>query len=484
MNCDVQFTAEEMNSFDSARVGSYFIIPLRAAVDKISGFTLQHYTNLLLQKKWKPYVWQYDDLYYHVNELFKCSSGKSSNITENASIGINFSLPVADSLKYFGLDDEEGISEDQEFYVYQKNDKNDNGNKADLRFRFRCAQIAIMHTGIGFLIVGIDAPTPKPYVLLLHAGHNDNRNILGLVGEENKTVNFCDFLINLLKDIEMVDYSRCMETGKENEILRDTTNYSIAVIPKYAIGATTDEIEKKIRRLCRNIRQGKDLSSVNYADTDENSHSIFAAINDLSLNEKAIRWGIYTLFNATTQVMFCDETSTIDPINIDGENLEDNYLPFILIALYERYSYLFFTELLRHQDLHAKKVLKLLEEQMLRLKAFGILLPADMSPYDNVNQFFKAQREIYDIQGTLKLIDDKISMISHIQSEKKEQRKSHTAQFIAAFGITSILCDSLGLLGCLLQDSISTLLYRIAFFSEIFIMGGIFLVLRIINKRR
>lgn len=356
MNCDVQFTAEEINSFDGARVGSYFIIPLRAAVDKISDFTLQHYADLLLQKKWKPYVWQYDDLYYHVNELFQFGSGKSSNIAENASIGINFSLPVADSLKYFGLDGEGAVSEDQEFYVYQEGDEAANGNKADLRFRFRCFQIAIMHTGIGFIIIGIDAPTPKPHSLLLHAGHDDNRNALGLVGKENKTVNFCDFLVNLLKDIGTVDYSRCMETGKVNEILRDTTNYSIAVIPKYAVGATTDEIEKKIKRLCRNIRQGKDLSSVNYDDTDENSHSMFAAINDLSRNEKAIRWGIYTLFNATTQVMFCDDASTIDPINIDGENREDNYLPFILIALYERYSYLFFTELLRHQDLHEKKV--------------------------------------------------------------------------------------------------------------------------------
>ena len=100
-NCDIRFTSEETNSFSKAGVGSYFIIPLRVEMDKISEFNLQQQADRLLKNGWKSYVWQYDDLYNHVNEIFQFTSDKSANITQNTSIGINFYLPVADALKYF-----------------------------------------------------------------------------------------------------------------------------------------------------------------------------------------------------------------------------------------------------------------------------------------------------------------------------------------------------------------------------------------------
>ena len=128
------FSEEELSSFARARVGTYFIIPLRTTKEKLSEFTLRECADNLLQSGWSSYEWRFDDLYQHINDLFsdirKTDGQKISD--DMAFIGINYDIPVTDVLKRV-----EGgasqISGEEEYYVLTENERED----ADTKLCFR-----------------------------------------------------------------------------------------------------------------------------------------------------------------------------------------------------------------------------------------------------------------------------------------------------------------------------------------------------------
>ena len=477
------FKEEELSAFAQARVGTYFIIPLRTTKERLSEFQLRECAENLLQGGWKPYEWRFDDLYQHINDLFRdiLQSGDSGTSGDMASIGIHYDISVADMMKRATGGTVQTGGEAQYYVVTEDEQKN---TDETLRFRFRCMQIVIMHTGIGFLVIGIESSSPRTYDLLLHAGYNQNRSRLGMVGRPGQSISFSDIIEALLSGTGMTDYSGCLIKNQPDSLLRDATTYSVAIIPSLIAGDTSSEMKGKVRQLCLNLRHARAFGTDNSEDVDEDSFLNYAALNSI-YDKKVIRWGIYTFFERAMQVMFqTSGNSGTDPINIHGKNREDNYLPFLLLSLYERYSYLFFAEMLRRQEGGDRKRDDWLEGQMLRLKAFGVVMPGDMTPYNNENEFLKEQRIIYDIEESLKLIDDKISIIRHIQAIEAEQRRRLIEQILAAFGIVSILCDSLGLLGVLLTDTASPHPYWITLGAEVAVFGIIALVSVFLPRRK
>ena len=474
------FTEEELRGFRDARVGTYYIIPLRTTREELSDFNLNTCAEVLLRDGWSPYPWEYDDLYQHINSIFSYipEPGHSRASNATSAIGINFQIPVETAMNQAlsGLH----VEENQEYFVVTE----DSRSKAEenLYFRFRCMQIVMMHTGIGFLIIGIESKSPLTSDLLLRAGYNQNSSLLGFVGMPGQTLGFVELIKSLLAGTDMTDYAGCLEKDQPDRILRDTTTYSVAVFRQRIYRNTSEEMKAGIQQLCLNLRHARSFGTDNCEDVDEEAFFNYAALNNVS-EQKFIRWGIYTLFERAAQIIF-ENSQDADPINIYGENREDNYLPFLLIALYERYSYLFFSEMLRYEDKVTKKSGDWMEEQMLRLKAFGVILPGDMTPYHNENIFLEEQRKIYDIDQSIQLIDDKIGIIKHIQAEKIEKKRQLVEKLLAAFGIVSILCDSLGLLNILLTDTVSPHIYWVTFGSELFFIIGVALVSLILYKRR
>ena len=477
------FKEEELSAFAQARVGTYFIIPLRTTKEMLSKFQLRKCAENLLQGGWKPYEWKFDDLYQHINDLFQdiLQSGDSDSSGDMTSIGIHYDIPVAEMMNLATAGAVQ-TGEEAQYYVITENEQMNSDGK--LRFCFRCMQIVIMHTGIGFLIIGIESNSPQTYDLLLHAGYNQNRSRLGIVDLPGQSISFSDIIQTLLSGTGMTDYSGCLIKNQPDSLLRDATTYSVAIIPHLIAGDTSAEVKGKVRQLCLNLRHARAFGTDNSEDVDEDSFLNYAALNNVYDN-KVIRWGIYTFFERAMQVMFRTNSNTgTDPINIHGKNREDNYLPFLLLSLYERYSYLFFAEMLRSPERTDKRRDDWLEVQMLRLKAFGVVMPGDMTPYNNENEFLKEQRIIYDIEESLKLIDDKISIIRHIQAKETEQRQRLIEKILAAFGIVSILCDSLGLLGLLLTDTASPHPYWITLGAEITMFAVIALISMLLSKRK
>ena len=476
----VCFSQEELAFFQAARVGTYFVLPLRAKQEYISGFSLEQCAKVLEKEGWKPYEWEFDDLYQHINDIFSRSLGtdgsKESSVT--SAIGINDYIPVEDVMRRLGVGGED--VKEQEFYVITEEERC--SSPENLSFRFRCMQIVVMHTGIGFLTIGIEASSPVTHDLLLQAGYNQNRSVLGIVGKPDSRVSFIKLIESLLAGTGMTDFACCLEKNQPESILRDTTTYSVAVIPHALYGDTSAQMKEKLQQLCLNLRYARAFGTDNSEDLDVDSFMNYGSINNRS-EKKFIRWGIYTLFERAAQVIF-QTGSPVDPINLYGDNREDNYLPFLLIALYERYSYLFFTELLQDGESLNRGKEEWLEEQMLRLKAFGVIMPCDMTPYNNENIFLEEQRKIYEIEESIRLIDDKISIIKHIQSNKMARKMRWAEKMLAAFGIVSIISDSMGVLEALVTDTASPHLYWITFGGEMGLILCAMLVALIVYQKR
>lgn len=476
------FPDGELSDFQKARVGTYFIIPLRTTKKTLSEFDLNECTGELERAGWSPYKWAFDDLYGHINSIFNYipETGRSKAANATSAIGIHYQIS-ADKVMGGLAGGSQEIGEEQEYYVLTEDSRCQSDK--NLYFRFRCMQIVMMHTGIGFLIIGIEGRSPLTPDLLLHAGYNQNSSLLGFVGISGRTLGFVDLIERLLQGIGMTDYAGCLERKQPESILRDTTTYSVAVLPKPTAQRSSGELKKLLKQLCLNLRHARAFGSDNYEDEDEDSFFNCAALNSFS-SEKFIRWGIYTMFERTAQVIFQKDGSLADPINLNRNNREDNYLPFLLIVLYERYSYLFFSEMLRYEERVTRKNGDWMEEQMLRLKAFGVILPTDMTPYNNENVFLAEQRQIYSIDECIRLIDDKIGIIKHIQADRADRKRQLIEKILAVFGVISILCDSLGLLEVLVTDTVTPYLYRVTFGSELLLIAVAAVISLILYKRK
>lgn len=502
---EVSFTDEELRSFQDARIGTYFILPLRTLTKPISKFSLDNCIRSLLEHKWQPYNWEYDDLYSHTNRMFNIDVDNHSvkgKYKKRLPIGINFQMSVADAFDSFS-GEHLHFDTDTEFYVCNVNNSADDQTPEDVnnsdaavlktdRFCFKCFQIVITHSGIGFLVFAIQASNPEIYDRLLCSGYNDNKTMIGVINHPECRINICDLIGRLLSDVDMTDYSMCLAQCRYGQLFRDTTIYTTAILPEYIHGANAKELANKLFVLCLNLRQAESLGAPTYKNIDPSlSFYTHASVSHFD-NKQVIRWGLYTLFEHTTEIIFDpvpkDETSAqdycpIEAINLNSNNREDNYLPFLLIALYERYSYLFFTELLSEVTDGINSDSQWLEEQMLHLRAFGIIMPHDMSPYSNVNVFLSRQREIYDIPATLDLIENKINIVKHAKDEIQEERNNRLERFLTIFGIVSILCDSIGLVGLLMPDVQHHLLFSILFAVECLALGIFLGIFRFTKKK-
>ncbi len=498
-NCNIavtNFSKEERESFDAARIGTYFIIPLHTTAEPISSFRLKDMEKKLDSAKWVPYDWAYDDLYNRINKIFchtdnQTLKGKGKSCAEGC-IGLSYQMPVNEAMTHFHSS-HASLNEKTQFFVYSQSNSGDTDSaditineKKAMSFRFRCVQIMVMHSGIGFLIIGIEANNPKVYDMLLCSGYNQNHCMLEIIGNsdnERNKLNFGEFISSLLSNIELTDYSDCIRNKHMDLLLRDTTVYSVLVLEKRIDGTTQKEWKEKIIALCLNIREVQTLGMPSFSEPDLRAHTMFAApINDNK--GQWLRWGVYTTFQHTVQVILDDNQRKTDPINVNADNREDNYLPFLLLTLYARYSYLFFSELLGKIDEGDKASIDWLEMQMLRLKASGTFIASDMTPYDNINDFLRYQHLIYNIADSQKLIDSKISIISHQKAERIEKRNQYFEKFLTVFGIVSILCDSIGLIDSLVTTSGNQLLHLILCLGEVIVFFVFIVLINFMERRK
>lgn len=403
-------------------IGTYFILPLRCQIDKLTSVGTHEWVGKVEACGWRRYVWEYSDYYTHINRLFSMDGGNKSIYNSKGVVGIEFEKKVcmlAGTCVDTRVNAQFSIKGSEGFELY-----------------FRSFRFIATHSGIGFLVIGIESKNPQTIKRIRKEGYNYNDACCFESFEgQHCTASFSivELITSLLSNTGFTDYAEEL-TGEKNarRLFRDATVYSVGIIKDDTLrkkGFTTSEL----RKLCLDLRYAKTIgNNEKYESTDLKSFSTFASPN----SNGNIRWMTYSIFQHTVQIMKSANLSE----RIIG-NVDENYLPFIIISLYIRYSCMYFSELLGTHLTKNKRMRYWMEEQMIRMKAFGVIEPSEMTPYSNLNHFYEGQQEIYGLKEATASITDKIALLQNIRNRWLERTESIITIFISVFGVFSIVSD-------------------------------------------
>ncbi|MBQ3880051.1 MAG: hypothetical protein II727_07075, partial [Oscillospiraceae bacterium] len=130
-------------------------------------------------------------------------------------------------------------------------------------------------------------------------------------------------------------------------------------------------------------------------------------------------------------------------------------LPIVMLALYEKYTCLHYTEVIAATDLKHLDQIGKLKMRMLEFQAYGTLAPANLSRWHNIRLIYGALLEVNDIPAAIADVDRKISILSEHQAALSAQRAAMLSNLITAFGIISILASVLSIIDILIGGSIA-----------------------------
>jgi|GEM_PF-4543445 len=405
--------------------GTYFIMPLKCSLDRLDAFRSNKLIRHLEDNGWHRYTWAYSNYYEHINRLF--SSEKCSGLSEFGKGIIGVELEITNlTINNMCINTEDSV----QYHIR---------GEEGLTLYFRSFHIVIAHTGVGFLIIGIESGQAYTAKRIRREGLDKNDECIFERDNCNEAFSTYELVRSLLNGTGFTDYHDEITLKSDGcSLFRDVTIYKVGffIEREEDICKSSDQLHDMMRK-CINLRFARAIDcSESFAYSDYKCTKTYAAPNANGY----IRWATYSLFEHTTQIIRTTREERI--IN----NPDDNYLPFILIALYIRYSCMFYSEMLSTPIVNKNNTIKWFEEQMLRLKAFGVILPCEMTPYSNINSFFIGQQEIYELPEAISALSDKMVLLQGIKAKRFEHLGSIITLLLSVFGLISIIADSIAII--------------------------------------
>ena len=321
----------------------------------------------------------------------------------------------------------------------------------------------VFHTGVAFLALGISFEELETLSDIVNPGYADRRGDFSY-GDESGNHSFAieDWILRLADKAGLDKFF----DSKGSPFL-EAFVYTAALVPERfpSIGI--------MRQAAFNLHLMTPLHDPDYDTSEEDVRFVYSVV-DRSLN--SYRWAV------------CVSSQTISYVSADpGMDMEEEKraqaadgLPIVMLALYEKYTCLHFTEMLAATDLHHLRLLQKMKTSMLEFQAYGTLAPANLSRWHNIKRIYAALLEVNDIPAAIEDIDHKINILSEHQKEYESRRAETVANIITAFGIISILASVLTIIDILLGGSMAVWL---SMFLTILAIVLIFL-LAIFRRRR
>lgn len=171
---------------------------------------------------------------------------------------------------------------------------------------------------------------------------------------------------------------------------------------------------------------------------EEDIRYVFAARNR---DKKAYRWGCCVTSQTISYVV---ADPAMDLAAQRAVQAEDG-LPVVLLALYEKYTCLRFTELMTGLKKSRMKELRKLKNLLLNFRAFGTVAPANLSRWHNVKQIFANLLAVNDVESAVADVSTKLDILAAHQQELEHARSETVINLITLFGIVSILASVLSI---------------------------------------
>ena len=203
-----------------------------------------------------------------------------------------------------------------------------------------------------------------------------------------------------------------------------------------ALGDTLYPSLEDLRRVTFNLHQ---MQSPNVLVEDDSEGDIrYAyAVKNTALN--GYRWGC-CVTSQTTAYAFADISEHPD-LEQEMQIQAQDGLPITLLALYEKYTCLRFTQLIA--DLKPRKLKDIIElkRMMLNFQAFGTVSPANLSRWNNVKQIYAYLLEVSETDAAVQDISTKIDILVAQQQELETVRSTRIMNLITVFGIVGIMAS-------------------------------------------
>lgn len=378
------------------KFGAYLILQLKYDDKKVCYEALN--------SSFKPFCVQTMDINENVKNMF---DGKGEH-----SIGNAYCVPK----EYLASD----LQSDSTYSHCRVTD-----SEGAYQFEFLDSYIYIFNTRIAFLCLGLSFDDMKALSTICNPGFAENDAKFEWIDTSDTAHGFS---INCwLEDI-------C----RGWELKKFYTTSSSMLLESYAyILAQTDTAFADLEQLRHTTYNLHRMQSPEIPIEDDSEADIryVYAVKNSSLN--GYRWGCCV----TSQTIAYAVADVRGEFDIKQEMLTqaEDGLPLVMLALYEKYTCLRFTELIAASKGRNLKYVLELKKLMLKFQAFGTVTPANLSRWNNVKQIYAYLLEVSETYSAVQDISHKINILVEQQQEIENQRNSRVVNLVTVFGVVGIM---------------------------------------------
>jgi len=309
----------------------------------------------------------------------------------------------------------------------------------------------IFNTGVAFLVFHfkyLDISTMRdifnPSCVKLK-----NQNILYYSEDGEAKIPIC-LKYCIQKVLEGTNFSLFFPLNAER-IFSDAYAVSVAVIPE-RIKDISD-----FKRIAYNLQRMQALeydgfsedsihaSLFTYPNQKNNSYQWCSCVGDCSISR--VRCG--------------------DTLDRQIDDFRVNSMALIILALYQKYSCLLFSERLRIDIRKGKRNFDSLENEMIDFKAFGKVDISSVSRVANIRKFYQQVLEINGVNEAVIEIDEKLKVIAEHEREKGESKINAIMIILSLFSVVSILADMIAVIQSVSSGG------KLEYSTVLFTIGGI-----------
>ena len=291
-------------------------------------------------------------------------------------------------------------------------------------FRLMPSYIYTFHTRVAFLCLGLDLECMEALYAIYNPGFSENSSGFYLVKDNE------DFPMDFAKNLENFVGSFGMKKffDGESSILLESYTYILALCDERF------QSLEELRHKTFNLHQMVSIDTLNEDDSEEDIRYIYA-VKDLQIG--GYRWGICVSSQTISYAVADPDMDFASEMNAQAKD----GMPLVLLALYEKYTCLRFTELIAGIGKKKAQQLKELKDIMLKFRAFGTVSPANVSRWNNVRQILTYLQEVCGIEQAIEDISCKLNILTEQQKEIEQSRNDLIMNLITIFGIVSILAS-------------------------------------------
>lgn len=297
------------------------------------------------------------------------------------------------------------------------------------RFGFMPSYIYHFHTSVAFFCLGLWVDSMEALNTICNPGFADNVARYSYTDYNGQEQHF--------------DISKWLEEFLKPFGLKKFFEGSSLLLEYYCytLALTDNRFESlnEMRRKTFNLHQMVSIDAENEDDSEEDIRYVYAVKNQAAGN---YRWGV-CVSSQTINYIVADPNMDF---SAEMETQARDGIPLVVLALYEKYTCLRFTELIAESSIKKKVKLRKLKELMLKFQAFGTVNPANVSRWSNVRQIFAYLQEVCGIEHAVADISNKLNILTEHQHENEEKRTNSVMNLITVFGIVSILASVLSII--------------------------------------